>query len=486
MRAASKAIVSWLKDPILFVRENFGVEPDEWQKDVLMAFNQNQRLAMLASKGVGKTTILAWLCWYFLATRPNPKIAATSISWDNLADGLWAEMAKWQARSKFLQENFQWNKTRIACHDAPETWFMSARSWAKGSSNEQQANSLAGLHADYIMFVLDESGGIPDAVMAAAEAALSSGIECKLVQAGNPTHLEGPLYRAASSEKHLWHLTEINSDPNNPKRSPRVSIQWAKEQIEKFGIDNPWVLVNVFGRFPPSSINALLGIDEVKMAMNRKHQSYVYESSQKRLGIDVARMGDDSTVIFPRQGLMAFRPVEIRGARTNEIAARVSMAKSKWQSEMEFVDGTGGFGAGVVDSLIQAGHSPQEIHFSSKADDPQFFNKRAEMWFRMTDWIKRGGSIPNIDRLVRELCAPTYSFKNGKLILEDKDQIKSRLGFSLDYSDALALTFAYPEMSTAVGDLGVLHKLLEREKSFHDQNPIEREDNYDPFSPNRL
>lgn len=88
---------------------------------------------------------------------------------------------------------------------------------------------------------------------------------------------------------------------------------------------------------------------------------------------------------------MAFKPVEMRNARTNEIAARVAAAKIKWGSELEAIDGTGGYGSGVIDSLIQAGHNPLEVQFSGKAIDNRYYNKRSEMWFEMAAWIKRAG-----------------------------------------------------------------------------------------------
>ncbi len=488
--AAVKNIRRWRKDPVSFVREVFKTEPDPWQIDVLAALVNNQRLAMKACKGPGKTCLLAWVAWWFLVCFSHPKIAATSITGDNLSDGLWTEMAKWQHKSPFLLEAFVWTKTRIFAKDHPETWWMSARSWSKGSTKEQQANTLAGLHADNIMFILDEVGGIPDAVMAAAEAALANdhgdGINtARLIMAGNPTHNEGPLYRASTSERHLWWVVEITSDPDNPKRTPRVSIQWAREQIQKYGRDNPWVIVNVFGNFPPSSLNTLLGPDEVSAAMGRHLSEDVYITSQKRLGIDVARFGDDRTIIFPRQGLAAFKPVEMRGARSNEIAARVALAKSKWGSEIELVDGTGGYGSGVVDSLIQSGYSPLEINFSGKAIDNRYANKRAEMWFLMAEWVKRGGSLPNIPELAAELTAPSYTFQNGRFIIEPKDQIKERLGFSPDYADALCLTFALPEMQS-----NMMMPRLINSKLNHEYDPFEKLDNskvnmkfeYDPIN----
>ncbi|MEO7938716.1 MAG: hypothetical protein ABIR55_08840, partial [Burkholderiaceae bacterium] len=267
MSEAAASIRAWRADPVKFVRDVFGVEPDLWQIDVLRAFPTAPRQAMKACKGPGKTAVLAMLCWNFLVCYLHPKIAATSITGDNLSDGLWTEMAKWQNKSPMLKAMFTWGKTRIFANDHPETWWMSARSWPRGGDANSQADTLAGLHADNLLFVIDEAGGIPDAVMAAAEAGLANadGVDksAHIVIAGNPTHLEGPLYRACTKERHLWHVTEITSDPDDPKRTPRVSVEWAQQQIEKYGRENPWVLVNVFGRFPPSSMNALLGPDDV-------------------------------------------------------------------------------------------------------------------------------------------------------------------------------------------------------------------------------
>lgn len=440
------------------VREEFGEEPDWWQVELLVAFVNNdvpamRRIAMKACKGPGKTAGLAWCIWIFLACfasrGEHPKGAATSITGDNLDDNLWPELAKWQQRSPFLSAAFTWTKTRIFAKDFPETWFFSRRTWPKSGNREQQADTLAGLHSLYLLFVLDESGGIPDSVMAAAEGGLANpGGFKKILQAGNPTHLEGPLYRACSVERHLWHLIEITGDPDDPRRSPRISVQWAREQIEKYGRDNPWVLVNVFGQFPPSSLNSLLGPDEVNAAMKRSPREDAYSFAQKRLGIDVARFGDDRTVIFPRQGLAAFRPVILRQQDTVAIAARAMVAITRWGAEVTLIDDTGHWGHGVIDNLRTGGYAPIGIQFHAPAIDPRYKNRRAEMWIQMAEWVKRGGALPNIPELVRELTAPTYTFLNGKFQLEDKDQIKEKLGSSPDLADALALTFALPEMPT--------------------------------------
>ena len=155
MTPAQSTIKRWREDPVSFVREEFKAEPDDWQVELLRAFADpnKRRIAMKACKGPGKTTGLAWCCWNYLATRPHPNIAATSITSDNLGDGLWKEMAKWQMKSEFLKSAFIWTKTRIVARDHAATWWMSARTWSKSADQSQQADTLAGLHADYMMFI---------------------------------------------------------------------------------------------------------------------------------------------------------------------------------------------------------------------------------------------------------------------------------------------------------------------------------------------
>lgn len=391
------------------------------------------------------TALLAWCVWNFLLTRPHPKVAATSVSSDNLRDNLWAELAKWRNKSPLLSSTFTWRGERITCNDHPETWWASARSWPRTADKQQQADTLAGLHADHILFVLDESGSIPSAVMATAEAALSTGIECRLMQAGNPTDTSGPLYNACTVARSLWTLIEINGDPENPNRSPRISLEWAKEMIRQYGRENPWVMVNVLGQFPPTGMNTLLGPNEVQAAMKRVLKGDMWMFSGKRLGIDIARFGDDKTVIFPRQGLLAMPPIVMRNARSEDIAAKIAFTWEKEEVDDAMIDDTGGWASGVIDLLNRTQYSLTPVNFSSKALDDRYFNRRSEMYFMMAEWIKAGGALPDIPELVEELTIPTYWFEKGKFRLEEKDQIKTRLGRSPDYADALCVTWGMPQ-----------------------------------------
>lgn len=444
IKAAAKNIARWRNDPVAFVREEFGVEPDEWQKDFLHAYNGSRRVAAKACKGPGKTAVLAWCAWHFAVTRPHAKIPATSITGDNLRDGLWAELAKWQQKSEFLKAAFTWRAERVVANGHEETWFMSARKWSQSADPSQQANALAGLHADYILFIIDEAGGIPDAVMAAAEAALASGIECKLLICGNPTHLSGPLYRACTSEASLWKVIEITGDPDDPKRSSRISKEWAQEQIKTWGRDNPWVMVNVLGKFPPSSINALLGPDEVEAAMKRVLPYEAYKNSPKVLGIDVALQGGDRTVFAPRQGMVAFKAKIFRLSDPKLIASQAAVAIQKWQPDAVNIDNTGGWGSGVISYLRDWGYAVNDVQFAGKSTNIVYANKRTEMHHDAALWVKQGGCLPNSPGLKEEICAQTYFHKKDKLQMTEKDQIKQILGRSPDEWDAYILTHAYP------------------------------------------
>lgn len=467
---AAHKLKLWRERPDVFVREVFGATPDPWQDEVLKAFPTNQRIAMKASKGPGKSCLEAWLAWNFLLTRPHPKIAATSISGDNLRDGLWTEMAKWREMSPLLKETFTWQKERIFNKEYPETWWMASRQWSKSADASAIGNTLAGLHADYIMFLLDESGGLPDAIMATAEAALSSCKEGHIVQAGNPTHLEGPLWRACTVDRSRWYVVEITSDPDNPMRSPRVDPQWAKDQIAAYGRDNPWVLVNVFGQFPPASFNALLGPEDVQAAIDRRYREGEIIKYPRILGVDVARFGDDSSIIFPRQGLQAYSPMQYRGLSGTEGAEIVLRKWNDWEVDGVFVDNTGGFGASWIDNLIRLGKSPIGIHFSQNSTSDRYANKRAEMAMLLVDWIKAGGAIPDIKELTAALTQTTYLFKGDKLMLEPKMDVKAKLGFSPDHMDALMLTFALPIEKEIRDPFPRTHTIHQ-----YDYNPLARE-----------
>jgi phage terminase large subunit len=457
---AAKKIAFWRKDILLFVRENFQVEPDAWQVQFLRAWASDKpkhRIAMQACAGPGKSAALAWAGWWTLLCKAqpgkHPNGAAVSMSGDNLRDGLWKELAVWHGRSAVLQATFEWTQTRIFAKQHPATWWLSARTFAKSADAEAQGRALSGLHAPVMFYLVDESGSVPVAVGRTAEQGMSNCEWGRIAQAGNPTTHDGMLYDASSDPS--IEVIRITGDPDDKDRSPRIDIEWARAQIRKHGRDNPWVMAFILGKFPPTAINALLSPDEVRTAIDRRYADGEYAHIQKRIGIDVARFGDDATVLFPRQGLRAFMPVVMRNAKGPDIAARLLTGKQRFGSELEFIDSTGGYSATVEDSYELAGENLIGVGFAEKADDPRYANKRAEIYFRGSQWVKERGWLPNLPVLIKEACAAKYFLnKRGQLQIIEKDQIKLDLhGHSPDHWEALLTTFAIPDAPTSIESL---------------------------------
>ena len=114
-----------------------------------------------------------------------------------------------------------------------------------------------------------------------------------------------------------------------------------------------------------------------------------------------------------------------------------------------FLD-AGGVGGGVYDILKDRGYAKivRGVMFGSKAiNDDRYHNKRAEMWDLANDWLKDELPVQLIkdDELLDDLCSVNKKYdSSGRLQLEEKDEVKKRIGRSPDKADAFVLTFAEP------------------------------------------
>lgn len=205
---------------------------------------------------------------------------------------------------------------------------------------------------------------------------------------------------------------------------------------------------NAFAReylcdFSASGDDQLMSLSEVEDASRRALRDDQYSFAPVVLGVDVARFGDDSSVIQRRQGLASFEPQVFQGVDNMTLAGHVAAAITRHNPDAVFIDA--GHGQGVIDRLRQLGHHVIEVHFGGSPTHARYKNKRAEMWYELADWIRAGGAIPSNMRLKQDLATPTFSYDAAnRIILEAKDDIKARGMPSPDLGDALALTFTYP------------------------------------------
>ena len=439
----------WRERPKIFLEDVLGISLDLWQEDVVELYRTHQRVGVVANKGPGKTFLQSALIHHFMMCHHQPKIACVSISADHLKSNLWAELLKMRAGNDLLKRSLTDGATQMNLIGADGWSFISARSFPKAADESQMASTLAGLHADNILFAFDEAGMIPDSIFATAGNALSGGQSAtkaaKMLVMANPERPQGTLYRAYKGDsKEKWAIKTVTGDPEDPKRSPRVDIDWAREQIAAFGKDDPWVQVNIYGRYPATAADQLISQPEIEEAQRRDYDERAIKNGQMRLGVDVARGGVDRTAFARRRGLKAY-PIELVGSDVfgPELAGKVALMQRDHKIERVFVDNTGGYGSSVIDSL---GFMPNldvtPVVYNAKAQDSRYFNKRTEMWVRMRDWIRKGGALPADPELTQELLMPKIYFHGGVFRLEEKEQIKKRLGRSPDRADALAQTFA--------------------------------------------
>lgn len=474
---AAELLSFWYDDPARFWREALSGEPDGWQAKVCdaVARDPRGRVAMKACKGPGKSTVLAVIIWWFLATRPHANVVAVSITADNLRDGLWKELAKWYARSPLLQRMFSMSGEIIALREAPKTWWCHARAFARTADAEAQASTLAGLHGEHVLIVLDEVSDYPAGVLPAARAAFSvEGQEIKLVVAGNPTRQAGPLWDVCTRDAAQWWTISITGDPLRKDRAPRISIAWAEQEIRTWGRENPHVMTNVLGEFPNVQSDKLIGPEDVIRAEQRGARREEFEDQPKILGVDVARKGSARTVVYMRQGCMVWRPETWRSKRTDETVDLLARLIEKHAPDGVFID-AGTFGIAVTDQLRRLGFDfVHGIDFAGKPAEERFGNKRAEMWWSslhaIRDWLclpPGGGTLQS------EVCEPCFSYREvgGKtrFYLEGKDELEERGVPSPDEGDALALTFARPVVKRKVHPFAKLAQ--ERRRAEQDYQP---------------
>ena len=254
-------------------------------------------------------------------------------------------------------------------------------------------------------------------------------------------NLFSELYQTAVDQPEEWFSGLYRADETNLPWLPPEELESCRATMPPNAYRQEYLC-----DFGAASDNALITIDQVSAAVARN--ASVKEVDQRGLpvilGVDVARFGSDRTVIFRRQGLACYPPVVLQGEDNMAVAGRLASLMAEHNPEAVFIDVGGG--QGIIDRLRQLGHRVTEVNFGSKADDPLYANKRAEMWDRVRQWLDAGGALPlSLPDLKTDLCAPTYKYDAAnRLLLEAKDDLKKRGLRSPDLADALALTFAYP------------------------------------------
>lgn len=427
--------------------------PDKWACEVLEEIGQQVREnkfdgihavkpirhAIASGHGIGKSFLTACLVIWILATRPYSKGVVTATTGDQLKTKTFAEIAKWLKRS-LVADMFTINAESITAVEAPESWRVDAQ-----TCKEENSESFAGQHAasSTSFYIFDEASGVPDVIWEVAEGGLTDG-EPMMFVFGNPTRNTGRFRECFGKRSRVWRTRQIDS------RSVFITN---KEQIEEwrkeYGEDSDFFRYRVKGEFPSQSDKQFIPTGLVMEAARRDMPHNA--ATCAIIGVDVARFGDDDSVIYTRIG-RGWLPIKrFKGLSTTQLVAKVKKHYDEVKAlgfprDRIFINvDEGGVGGGPKDQLRDDGYPVRGIQFGAGADDPKTYSRlREEMWGRMKLWLMDGGTIPNDQGLIDDLSAPEYDIlPSGQIKLESKKDMKKRGLPSPDAADALALTFAY-------------------------------------------
>lgn len=411
--------------------------PDEWQTKFLLEYGEALRsgkpvrMARASGHGIGKTALVAWIIQHFMSTRPNPEIICTANTATQLETKTWRELAKWHGLL-INRHWFDWTATKYKCKADPGTWFALAQPWSK-----ERPDAFQGSHEKHILFLYDEASATDDIIWETTEGAMTTPGAAWIVF-GNPTKNTGRFKECWGKFRHRWNTGKIDS-----RTAKMANKQQIKEWIEDYGEDSDFVRVRVKGEFPRAASNQFISEELILNAQRRPNIPNLYNHMPVVMGVDVARFGDDQTVILTRQGTFLARIDKYREKDTMQTAGLVVEAIKTWSPQTVFVDVIG-IGAGVVDRLHQLGYK-NVIGITSGVEaqaDDRYFNLRSEMWGKIKDWLKFA-ILPDDDELKTDLIGPEYWFDgNNRIQLEGKKEMKKRGLASPDSGDALALTFA--------------------------------------------
>lgn len=468
-------------------RERFNTRygPDKWACDWLDDVSAQVRknnfqgvksvppiqMATASGHGIGKSTLTAWVILWIMSTRPYAKGTVTANTADQLRTKTWAELGKWHKRcinGHWFRYNSGRGNMNLKHNKFEDEWYCSAQ-----TSREENSESFAGQHAanSTSFYIFDEASGIVDKIYEVREGGTTDG-EPMVFDFGNPTRNSGRFFEECEGKfRKRFRVRKIDSRTVAITNKQRIA-----EWIEDYGIDSDFVKVRVLGEFPSAGSLQFIPTAWVQRAMMRPsigHNSARFGTVT--IGVDVARFGDDNSVIYPVVGNDARSFAPKRGDGIYHGLDNVQLAMKVIQ-KIEFFMGlgmeiggvyvdVGGTGSGVVDTIRHSGYDCVEINFgTTPVFQPEVYRFRGdEMWGRCKEAIKTKLILPTTfdfaeiagvdphelhqgvgQQLLSDLTQREfgYTISGDKVHLESKKDMKARGLPSPDIADALVLNWA--------------------------------------------
>lgn len=451
----SEAILYYADHPVEFVEDVLKVTPDPQQAMILNSVARNQLTTVRSGHGIGKTAVQAWAAIWFMSTRPFPKIPCTAPTQHQLYDILWAEISKWLRNSPALESELIWTKERLYMCQYPEEWFAVARTASK-------PDALQGFHAEHILFIIDEASGVDDRIFEPVLGALSTK-GSRLLMCGNPTQLTGFFY-----DSHHKNRARYASFHMDGRDSPRVSKDYVDTIVAMYGKDSDVFRVRVAGEFPLQEDDIFIPLSLVEKSIMTQYDDS-RRPTQIHIAVDVARFGDDKTVIGYRTDEKVTLWKKRNGQDTmttadeivllgEELVFRYSLSPEKDDPIPVKVD-DGGVGGGVVDRLRQMKRlnpgrfwwmDVYPVLFGQRIKHKYYYDSTTYMMAVVKSLLQPHDEegkpkpieliLPDDGDLVAQLSGRKYSLTDtSKIKIESKEAVKKRGQPSPDEADCVML-----------------------------------------------
>ncbi len=440
--------------------------PEGWQKELLQTLQADLLAAEKTEAGVlaeawqaaiksghdvGKSALQSWVIIWALTTAVDTRGRVTANTEKQLTRTLWPELAKWH-QLFIAKDLFAHSATAYASRDPEKSinWRIDAVAWS-----EDNMEAFQGLHNEgkRLVVLFDEASGIADGIWTTIDGAMfEANTELLWIATGNPTRASGRFRQCFEDHKDFWKCFTVDSR----------SVPWTnKDRIDRaialYGLDSDYVKVRFLGLFPDTSTNQLFPTSLVKEAQVREVQSQPWEPLI--LSVDVARYGPNESVAGFRRGKDArtIPALRWRGLSTTELGDRIAFLIAQHSPDAVFVD-EGGVGGGVIDRLRFLGHHVIGVQFGGKPggapDGVRVLNKRTEMHVMLLHWLQTGGCIERAADLEEALLGIEYFHQKKTELMQLVPKEDMEDGLCLDWSDQLAMTFAFPVAHRSIGFRG--------------------------------
>lgn len=438
---------------LLFCHEILGVQMDKWQLEFLNEFGEGTRkISIAACHGPGKTAAAAMAIVYSLLFRYPLRAVATAPSRGQIEGAMMSEIVKWVEKlPPVLRDLLEVKNMSVELKAAPKRAYFEAR-----TARPESPEALQGIHEDegYVFLLVDEASGVHEKIFESAGGSMS-GENCQTVLLSNPTRASGFFFNTHKGrEAHAWHKITISH-----KDSTRVSDKFVEEMALRYGRDSNVFRVRALGEFPRSDLDTLISYDVADAARNR--DIVVPKGLPEVWGLDVARFGDDNTVLVRRNNIAVLPDIKVWSqqdtmATANRVLALYRDTDPANRPQHIMVDVIG-LGAGVLDRLMELELPAVGVNVSeSSMYSDRYRNLRTELWFKAREWLESRNHVLPVcdgscedkqncshDRLLAELTTLRYDVTSGgKFLAESKKDLKKRGHKSPDIADAMMLTFA--------------------------------------------